>query len=383
MAAMNNFDCEQFLQECWQQKPLLVRNAFSDPYWLNPDELAGLALDEDVESRIIRQTNGVWSVDHGPFSEQHFARLPERDWTLLVQGVDVWVPQVKALLQQFQFLPRWRLDDVMVSYAPEGGTVSQHYDYFDVFLIQGTGQRRWQVGQRCAPDAPLLPDTPVRILRDFEPMMDVVMEPGDMLYVPARFAHLGVSEQDSMTYSVGFRAPSSRDMVDGVAGLALELADASLHEAVRYEDCAESLQALPGEIPDVALQRVRAMLERALLQPEVIAQWLGQYVTERKYPELELVADDEPDWLRGLQEGETLYRNSASRIAFYRRGTQSVLFVDGNAYPTDTPLAEALAAVELDVVELSRCAQASAENYALLDQLFDLGVLTFIGPDAL
>ncbi|MBV1871260.1 MAG: cupin domain-containing protein, partial [Gammaproteobacteria bacterium] len=142
---INNFDMDLFLADYWQKKPLVVRNAFSEPFWLDPDDLAGLSLEADAESRIISQEENVWKVEHGPFDESTYSRLPEKNWTLLVQAVDQWVPQLQQLMSGFNFLPSWRLDDVMVSYAPVGGTVSQHFDFFDVFLIQGEGSRKWQI----------------------------------------------------------------------------------------------------------------------------------------------------------------------------------------------------------------------------------------------
>ncbi|KZZ19454.1 hypothetical protein A3752_02010, partial [Oleiphilus sp. HI0081] len=280
---LHNFDVQDFLLNYWQKKPMLISKAFSDPYWLEPSELAGLACEEDVESRIIMQSDQKWQVECGPFEESRFPTLPKRDWTLLVQGLDQWSPEVAEILRSFDFLPSWRLDDIMASYAPVGGTVSQHYDFFDVFLIQGEGSRKWQVGQVCSADSELVPDTSVRILTEFEPKLEVTLEPGDILYIPAKHAHLGVSVENSMTYSVGFRAPSIRDIVDGVATAALE----GLKEDERYQDSIEALKAARGNIPEAAITRLRKMLSEALTNETLLANWLGEYVTERKYPELE------------------------------------------------------------------------------------------------
>ena len=333
-----NFDVQDFLQNYWQKKPMVIRQAFDSPYWLEPGELAGLACEEDVESRIIQRLNKTWQVKCGPFEESLFPAMPEKDWTLLVQGVDQWVPDVQDILKSFSFLPAWRLDDIMVSYAPIGGTVSQHYDFFDVFLIQGEGRRKWQVGQVCGSDSELLSETSVRILREFEARLEVTLEPGDILYIPAKHAHLGVSVENSMTYSVGFRAPSIRDIVDGVATAALE----DLKEDDRYQDTLESLKSPRGEIPQAAIQQLQKMLHESLTNESVVSAWLGEYVTERKYPDLELLSEDASEWLAQVREGEGLGRNPASRFAYINQA-QCKLYVDGFGYECSLPLAQELA----------------------------------------
>jgi 50S ribosomal protein L16 3-hydroxylase len=189
---LNNFDVETFLQEYWQQKPLLIRNAFAD--WANPlepDELAGLACEPEVESRLVVGAQGSWAVEHGPLAEARFAALGQEPSTLLVQAVDHHVPEVAALLAPFRFIPNWRIDDVMVSYATDGGGVGPHFDQYDVFLIQGHGQRRWRVGQLCDDNSPLLPHDELRLLADFQATDEWLLEPGDILYVPPRIAHDG------------------------------------------------------------------------------------------------------------------------------------------------------------------------------------------------
>ena len=179
---LNNFDTETFLRDYWQQKPLLIRNAFAD--WINPlepDELAGLACEPEVESRLIIGAQGSWAVEHGPLAEARFAVLGQEPSTLLVQAVDHHVPEVAALLAPFRFIPNWRIDDVMVSYATDGGGVGPHFDQYDVFLIQGHGQRRWRVGQLCDDTSALLPHDELRLLADFQATDEWLLEPGDSL----------------------------------------------------------------------------------------------------------------------------------------------------------------------------------------------------------
>ena len=207
-----NFDIDSFLRDNWQKKPLLIRNPWAD--WKNPiepDDLAGLACEPTVESRLIVQKRKDWSVEPGPIPETRFGKLGKAPWTLLVQAVDHHVPDVAALIAPFRFIPDWRIDDVMVSYASDGGGVGPHFDQYDVFLVQGLGTRRWQVGALCDDSTELLPHDDLRLLANFEATDEWLLEPGDMLYVPPRFAHNGVAVgDDCMTYSVGFRAGTCR-----------------------------------------------------------------------------------------------------------------------------------------------------------------------------
>ncbi|MGJ8537754.1 MAG: cupin domain-containing protein, partial [Parasphingopyxis sp.] len=207
---ISNFNSEAFLRDYWQKQPLLIKNPWDS--WenpLEPDELAGLACEAEVESRLIEQTDASWAVEHGPLPEARFAALGPSRWTLLVQAVDHYVPEVAALIEPFRFVPNWRIDDVMVSCAADQGGVGPHFDQYDVFLIQGSGRRRWRIGGRCDETSPLLPHDDLRLLAEFEASDEWILEPGDILYVPPGIAHDGVAIGDNcMTYSVGVRAPS-------------------------------------------------------------------------------------------------------------------------------------------------------------------------------
>ncbi len=369
---LDNFDVKTFLSDYWQKKPMVIRRAFSDPYWLEPDDLAGLSLEEEAESRLIIQEKNEWKLEHGPFEEARFSSLPKTDWTLLVQGVDQWVPEIKEILSGFSFLPSWRLDDIMVSYAPTGGTVSQHYDFYDVFLIQGEGSRKWQVGSVCGSHSELVPDMPVRILKEFEAELEVTLNPGDMLYIPSKHAHLGVSIENSLTYSVGFRSPSIRDIVDGMATTSLE----TLLEDDRYEDSISSLKASTGEIPQASIEQLKSMLSKALLSEESISAWFGKYVTERKYPDQELLSFDSSDWVERINDGELLYRNSASRFAYTKRNG-CTLFVDGQSYTVTLSLAEQLSDFEGIDLQAIENLISDADNFSTVEQLLVCGALIF------
>ena len=365
-----------------------MRRAFEDAAWIEPDELAGLACESEVESRIILQQEDEWKVEHGPFPEKRFSNLPKTHWTLLVQGVDQWVPEVADILKSFDFLPAWRLDDIMVSYAPVGGTVSQHFDFFDVFLIQGEGSRTWQIGDICGSHSDYLPNTPVRILKDFDTKMEVRLEPGDILYIPAKHAHYGVSVEDSLTYSVGFRAPSIRDIVDGVSTAALE----HLLEDDCFEDSLQSLRAERAEISVDAVNNVKDMLLKAVNDKALIRSWLGQYVTERKYPEHDVVAGAVENYYDRLLEGELLIKHPSARFAYISKDdaikadiSQVILFVDGEEYFSSSALAKYISnQYELDSDVLVKLL-TSEQDKQVVESLILAGSLVFeegfIGDD--
>lgn len=274
---LGGLSARQFIEEYWQKKPLLVRNAFPGfGDMLTPDELAGLACEEEVQSRLVLHSRGKWKLEQGPFDEDRFARLPRKDWTLLVQGVNQHLPEADTLLQSFDFIPRARLDDLMVSYAPDGGGVGPHFDSYDVFLLQGHGQRLWRIsGQE---DRGLVPDAPLRILQHFDTEQEWVLNPGDMLYLPPRLAHWGIAIGECMTYSIGFRAPSAQEL----ATQFLVFMQDRLQLEGMYADPDLQHQARPAELGAQMLQKVEAMLRGIRWDDEDIAAFLGSYLTEPK-----------------------------------------------------------------------------------------------------
>jgi 50S ribosomal protein L16 3-hydroxylase len=324
----------RFLREHWQRRPLLVRQAlpgFAPP--LSPDELAGLALEDEVESRIVleRGRRGPWELRNGPFTAADFARLPKTRWTLLVQAVDQWVPEVHALRAHFDFLPAWRFDDIMISYAPDQGGVGPHFDRYDVFLLQGLGRRRWRIGPACTDATPCRSDTSLRILREFETLEEHVLEPGDMLYIPPGVAHWGIAEGECMTFSLGFRAPSHAEILVDLANGAAE----RLEEGRRYADPPLRPRAQDGEIPAAALKHVQRVLRELAGDTELQREWFGRYMTQRKYPELDITPDSVPADLRAwLKGGGVLDRHPASRFAWSGTGPFA-LFVDGEMLACD------------------------------------------------
>ena len=376
---LNNFDTDAFLRDHWQRKPLLIRNAWTD--WqnpLDPDELAGLACEDDVESRLIRLARDRWAVEPGPIPETRFGKLGKVPWTLLVQAVDHHVPDVAALIEPFRFIPNWRIDDVMVSYASDGGGVGPHFDQYDVFLVQGLGTRRWQVGGLCDKDTEMLPHDDLRLLATFEPVDEWLLEPGDMLYVPPRFAHNGVAVgDDCMTYSIGFRAPGRSELIAHYADHLL----ADLADDDRYADAGLRAQANPGEIAPDALARLHAMVAEKLADKDAFARWFGAYNSTPKYPEVDWAPElalSAEDLRARLATGEALHRNPASRFSFVRQGAGVLMFVDGEVFECAgevAAFAEALCAGER-VVVASPMVESKAVM-ALLLRLIDQGAVAF------
>lgn len=331
---------EEFLSDYWQKKPLLIRNAF--PYFESPidgDELAGLALEEEVESRLILEKGKTpWELRNGPFDEKEFSKLPETHWTLLVQAVDQWVPEVHELLNHFRFIPNWRLDDIMISFAPDKGSVGPHFDYYDVFLLQGLGKRHWKIGQTCDVNSARVEGTPLNILQNFETQDEWVLEPGDMLYIPPGVAHWGIAEGDCMTYSIGFRAPSHADIV---SELSQEIAS-TLTNDLRFSDPQLSLQKNPGEIKADAIAQIQQIIQQHFTADN-IAHWFGKHMTERKYTQDDIEAEDEvdaDDWQPALADGNMLWRHPAARFAFHTQDDCTQLFADGQAINCSRELAE-------------------------------------------
>lgn len=333
---LHAFDVESFLAEDWQQRPRLLRNALDAALFpLTPEELAGLACEPEIESRLIRGSYASgFEICHGPFDDDAFNALPEQDWTLLVQAVDHLLPEVAAILEHFRFIPNWRIDDVMVSYAPPGGSAGPHYDHYDVFLIQGRGSRRWQVGERISADFPVQPHADLRLIDGFTASSEWTLQPGDILYLPAGFAHWGISDSDDcMTYSVGFRAPSTAELLSEFCDRAI----AELTDFERYRDLDLNAQANPGEIAADVIERVRDMILQPLNDSEKLARWFGQHMTQPKYDcdytateDQEEISADE--FLHELRQQPALLRDAASRFAYTTYSDRHYLFVDGVQY---------------------------------------------------
>ena len=339
-----------FLRDYWQKRPLLVRGAFpgfESP--LSAEDLAGLACEDGVLARIVAhdRDGDRWMVRHGPFPEEMFPQMPRHDWTLLVQDVDKWDADVRALLERFDFLPRWRIDDIMLSFAAPGGSVGAHVDQYDVFLLQAQGRRRWQIDSRKDPPVHYRLDVELKLLQRFDPDHDWVLEAGDMLYLPPGVPHHGVAEDACLTWSIGMRAPGAAellgDFVDTLAG------DAD--EGQRYRDPDLVPAEDPNEVDAAAMARaIEALNLLRMNDPERLGDWFGRFITlyrsgasaapppEPPRPRIEVEWD--------LQQGARLLRHPWTRMAWRRSGKGARLYVAGNAIALPLRDARRLAAAE-------------------------------------
>ncbi|HZZ92724.1 MAG TPA: cupin domain-containing protein [Usitatibacter sp.] len=270
-------DPEAFMRMHWQREPLLVRRAFPafrDP--LSPREVLALAASPDATSRLVRGRGASWTLEHGPFSPARFKQLPRRAWTVLVQDTNHFSAAADALLSRFDFIPHARIDDVMVSYAVPGGSVGPHVDSYDVFLLQGQGQRRWQISRQ--EDRAFVPGLDLKILARFEPQEEWVLEAGDMLYLPPGISHYGIAETECLTWSIGFRAPADRDLVAGF----LDFLRDRLEPEGQYRDPGEPPAEHPAEIPAVLAGHVNATLEAIRWTPALVREFTGRFLSEPK-----------------------------------------------------------------------------------------------------
>jgi 50S ribosomal protein L16 3-hydroxylase len=369
----------RFLRDYWQKRPLLIRGFFAHGVTaLAPNDLAGLACEEAALSRIVTRDvkRDRWTLRNGPFRERDFAKLGKQNWTLLVQDVDKWDADVAGLLDRFAFVPSWRVDDVMVSYATAGGGVGPHVDNYDVFLIQGLGQRHWQIS--ADPHAPkeFRSGSELKLLREFTPTHAWMLDNGDALYLPPGVPHDGVAVGQCLTYSVGMRAPSQAELL---LDFAENLAE-SLGENRRYRDPDLVPARDTNEIDTAAIARVAgAMPQFANIDESTLAHWFGCFITRYRSAQIAAApgrASSSAEVLRRLPRSRLL-RNPFSRVAWRRNGRSAELFVAGDAWRCPLRFARLItAARETDGAAL---AAVSADDTALqtLTALINGGHLQF------
>ena len=351
----------QFMRRHWQKKPLLIRQAIPgfEPL-LNRSQLFELACQDAVESRLIVRKPQGWSLKSGPFKRSGLPPLKQAGWTLLVQGVDQHVDAVHELLKRFRFVPDARLDDLMISWASEGGGVGPHFDSYDVFLLQASGQRRWRIGRQK--DLTLQPDVPLKILQNFEPEEEHVLEAGDMLYLPPRWAHDGDAlGADCMTYSIGFRAPQR----GGLAGELLQRMADELEDETLYRDPNQPATAHPGAMPAGLEAFAADALQRLLAERQSLACALGEVMTE---PKPHIFFDEaQTDWVAGA-----VRLDRRTRMMYDPRH----VFINGESFRAggaDARLMQRLADQRgLDTRQVRR---ASEGAQALLQDWFEAGWL--------
>ncbi len=379
-----------FLRDYWQKKPVLIRQAvpgFESP--LSPEELAGLACEEDVPARLILESAGTrpWTMRHGPFAEEDFTSLPEDGYSLLITDCEKLIPDLMTLVEQFRFVPDWRIDDLMISYAPPGGSVGAHIDEYDVFLLQGMGQRKWMI-EYPPKHSDFVPDLDIRLLEEFEPTDEWVLEPGDMLYLPPGVPHHGVAIDHSMTFSVGFRAPLLHELAAGVTDRLITHMD----QTARYGDADLQAPTNPGALNGSSRAKLRAILQSVLDQDDaVLDRFIAETLTERPLDHVSFYPENEPLDAKALRDeiahgqshsdGDTLMRTPAARLLLVEDDSDSAagaLAVDGQSIALDEetlPLARLLVGqVFYDAAALLAATESTAAA-ELLQKLYADGVV--------
>ena len=362
---LGNLTPATFLAEYWQKKPLIIKNAIAGfTGLLSAEELAGLACEDEVQSRIVQQKAGQWSLKDGPFDEQDFSKLPKKDWTLLVQSVNHYLPEAGELLQQFDFIPHVRLDDLMVSYAPDGGGVGPHFDSYDVFLLQGQGKRLWRVSEQS--DLSLMDGAPLRILKDFKTEQEWLLEAGDMLYLPPHVAHWGLAVgDDCMTYSIGFRAPKHQELASEFLGFMQDkLAQEKLVLTGIYQDGDLKPTNHPAEISPDMVRKVGEILNKIQWSDNDVAAFLGQYLSE---PKPDVVFEDNKKISLKVFSEKLAKLGIALALKSQMLFAGEVFYLNGEAASFDAEAREIL----MNLADRRRIAPYTTQDIGLLQQLYD------------
>lgn len=393
-SCLGEISADTFLRDYWQKKPLLVRAAFPDlgssqTPLLSAEELAGLACEDHVNARLVINNENCsadsrpWQLEFGPFEESRFSELPESNWSLLVSDVERHLPETRFLLKPFRFIPDWRIDDLMVSYAPAGGSVGAHTDAYDVFLIQLNGRRRWQISENFSDET--IDDIDLSILKEFHGEQEWILEAGDMLYLPPNIAHLGTAcdyrdenneEIQCLTASVGFRAPSTNTISSEFMHFAIE----SLQEPGRYSDSSPAIPSHHAEISDQTVDRFLHYIEDNLkLDRELVRRWVGQYCSDnRTFEDMAHPHEADEDityqTLFDFASQTVLMQSPYSNFLFSHSGDKSLLFVDGITYPVSQGFAESLC--DEDTIDFRHLdALSTAEDKKVMLALFRSGAI--------
>ena len=327
---LGGITAEQFLAEYWQKKPLLVRNALPEiTNILEPNDVMELALEEHVTARLIKQKDkdsNQWSVKSSPLIKGDFQKMPKL-WTLLVQAVDHYSFDLAELWKKFPFIPQWRRDDIMVSYAPKGGSVGKHFDFYDVFLVQGYGHRRWQLGQMCDANTEFVSGQPLKLLPEMQVDFDEVLAPGDLLYVPPGLSHYGVAEDDCLTFSFGFRMPNMADMMDRVSD---KFASNGFLKNPML-DIQRQHSSDIGQISKAELDYLKSELLQRLQNSAELDDAIMSLMSEPKYPDNIPEPDEiEADDLREiLDTGYEILLEPASRLLYTEQDTELLFWANG------------------------------------------------------
>lgn len=333
MSVLGEITPEEFLKSFWQKQPCLIRNAipgFECP--VSPDELAGLACEDNSRARLViedcKETDS-WQVEYGPFSEARFRQLPATHWSLLVSHVEHYLSPVYELLTRFNFIPNWRIDDVMISYAADHGSVGPHLDSYDVFLLQGMGQRHWQINRHDYTEKDFIPGLELRILSDFRAEEEWTLYPGDMLYLPPGVAHHGVAQGPTMTLSIGFLAPLCSELV----GHFINDVIGGTENDHRFTDPDRPVPDHTGEITSADLSRIRRMMQSTLADENAINDWFGRYITASSLePEVPDTMTSIEEFLEQLQKSGSVHRYANVRTSYIRFADCIKLYMHGHAW---------------------------------------------------
>ena len=374
----SDISLEEFLKDYWQKKPLLFRNAFPNIQSpLSADELAGLACEEDSNARLIIETKSkpYWLVEHGPFKENRFSSLPHTNWTLLVSDVEKHVLEGLELLEHFRFIPDWRIDDLMISYAVKGGSVGPHVDAYDVFLLQAEGQRHWSISNTEETSA-ILDDIDIRILKSFTAEMEWTLNPGDMLYLPPNLAHHGVAVDECITCSIGFRSPTVHTLISEYA----ESIAITLPEDSRYTDENISQQDHPAEITQESINRVKQILiDNLQINDDFIQKWFGEHITESNST-IQISRPNNTEEIRHLDELRDVIffsRSPSIKFLYSQYKDNTLVFVDGQSFNTSLLFAKTLCSSHnINAKDLLESIQTKNDETTIL-KLLSLGYLSF------
>jgi len=382
---LGEISIEDFLDQYWQKKPLLIKNAFPNiKSPVSANELAGLACEEHINSRlVIAESNGTnqkWQVEFGPFKESRFSKLPDTNWTLLVSDIERHLPETKSLLKNFRFIPDWRIDDLMISYAPTGGSVGAHTDAYDVFLLQLSGKRLWKISEEFNQET--LKDSDLSILKEFTAEQEWLLDAGDMLYLPPNVAHHGIAQlaQDAngndehcLTASIGFRAPSLQTISNDY----IHFANENKNENTRYSDASPAIPSHHAEISDDTITHFISYLKQGLsIEREQVRLWLGQYSSDNKaFEDLdndELNLDFDALCIIALQS--KLIQSPYSNFLFSQSPETTFLFVDGTSYSVSKIFAELICTDQTINFEMIKENLATEDKEVFLT-LFNTGAI--------
>jgi len=366
---------QDFLDNHWQQQPLVVRQAFPDfTSPVSADELAGLSCEADVNSRIVIEKGGKhpWQAIYGPMDEAVFQSLPETHWTLLVNDVEKYLPQLAWIVDRFRFIPEWCIDDLMISYAPEGGSVGPHLDQYDVFILQAQGHRHWQLHSREVAQDNQVADTDLRIQKDFQAEQEWLLAPGDLIYIPPGVSHFGVATDECLSFSIGFRAATHAEMLQDF----VEYISRGLPAAATFRNPNLVVQQHANEITPATIDTVRDILKDYLRpdHPE-LPRWFGRFISDGKTDIIPETGQTVADFKQLVAAHGVLVRHPSSHYAFSRCNSRALLFIDGDDYDVSIGFAEALCAHrQVDVQSLAGI--MTAEEQQLFLDLFNSGKLS-------